>query len=62
MSEVRSVELVIVDGKLTMFTKINGVPQGEHTSSYQDNDEALRYGYLMSTLRDHLGIPESNYG
>lgn len=61
MSEIRSVELVMVDGRLTMFTKINGVPQSEHSSGYHDADSALRYGSLLDALREHLGIEEPNY-
>lgn len=61
MSEIRSVELVMIDGRLTMFTKINGVPQSEYSSNYHDADSALRYGNIMDVMREHLGIQETNY-
>lgn len=53
MSEIRSVELVMVDGRLTMFTKINGVPQSEFSTSYVEIRE-FKNSSLMDHLCDHL--------
>lgn len=55
MSEIRSVELVMVDGRLTMFTKINGVPQSEFATGYTEICE-FRYSSLMDTLCNHIGL------
>lgn len=59
MSEIRSVEVVCIDGNVRMYTKINGVPVDEVYGSWSDPYESVRS--LPDKICKHLGIPETTY-
>ena len=59
MSEVRSVELVVINGGLLMFTKINGVPVAEHYADSDDLVSGLRYCSIGFNICEHLQLNQT---